>query len=220
MRDADLTAQIRSFAKLPDGWHYGEGRGATSDAVETALAVHTLVFDLGAQEVEVFPGVDGGILISSYHESDTLEIRCNPSGRMVMWHEVNDAPVEKRENVSLEEIRKYVGDLAWLPVSLFDCYILNISAVQKGASQGRPSKHLLMTAAFLFSTPYAPPLIVEGSANTLPNTMAVPQATFQYSGESNHEFYRKDAPSHARFQQAVTPVIGISADCQIISVAV
>lgn len=213
------TEQIRSFMQLPDGWHYGEGRSATHAAVVAALGVEALFREYGAQEVEVFPGVDGGILTSGYHENDALEIRCNPSGQMDMWHEANDEPVDSRKNTSLEEIGSYLGDLEWKPKSSLDCYILNISAVQEGDLQVRLSNRLLQTAGFLFSILAAPSVTAETSASMLLDTMKVHRATWQFYGESFPKYYRENAPSHVSLQQAETHAIGISADSRTINVA-
>lgn len=110
-RPSAISQRIHSFGRLPVGWHYGEGHPATDTAVSVALAVTELL--PSRDDVEAFPGVDGGILLSAYYRKETLEVRCDPDGGVDFWHEINDEVVEEREDVLLAEIVDYVGDLAW-----------------------------------------------------------------------------------------------------------
>ena len=106
-----IGRRICSFRYLPVGWHFGEGHPATDAAVSMALAVAELL--PSCDDVEAFPGVDGGILVSAYHHDETLEVRCEPDGRVDFWHEVNDEIVEEQEDVWLAKVVDYLGDLAW-----------------------------------------------------------------------------------------------------------
>ena len=111
-RRSPLTAQIQSLEGLPKGWHYGEGECATASAVSSALDVANLFFD--DQQSEVFPGVDGGILFAVYRgANETLEVLCNPDGRLDFWHEVDEEVVKSKENVRLAELVDYLGELGW-----------------------------------------------------------------------------------------------------------
>ena len=88
--EGKIADTIRSFANLPAGWHYGTGTGAVHAAVDAALNVNSLLVDYGARNIEVFPDVDGGILVSGYRDRHTLEILCCPDGRMDLVYEVGD----------------------------------------------------------------------------------------------------------------------------------
>ena len=106
-----IGRRIHSFGHLPTGWHYGEGYPATDAAVSVALAFAELLPN--RNDIEAFPGVDGGILVCAYHRNETLEVRCEPDGRVGFWHEVNDVVVEEQQDVWLAKIVGYLGDLAW-----------------------------------------------------------------------------------------------------------
>ena len=144
--------QIRAFAQLREGWHYGEGRGATEKAMATALEVDSRLLACNVHKVEVFPGVDGGILLSVYHENDTLEVRCDPSGRMDMLHEVNDEVVNERHGVSLEKIGAYLEGLEWTPKNSFAYCIQGISASTGEDSQVRPFSRSTSGGISVFDT--------------------------------------------------------------------
>lgn len=133
--------QIQSFTHLPDGWHFGEGRGATESAVAVALKIEHLLWIGNAHEVEAFPGVDGGILLSGYHGAHALEIRCDPSGRIDLLHEIDDGIVDERHDIPLEEVGEYVEGLEWKPKNSFAYCIPSTSADTGDDSQVRLSSH-------------------------------------------------------------------------------
>ena len=208
--------QIRSFAQLPDGWHYGEGCGATEKAIETALEVNSLLLECNAHEVEVFPGVDGGILLSGYQEDDTLQVRCDPSGRMDMLHEVNDEVFNEQRRVSLEEIGTYLEGLEWTPKNSFVYCIQTISADKGVDSQVRLFSHPPTEEASLFSIPGALLTIAVANVPTLISTIKASPDTLLYSGESIQVFCQRITSLHVNLRRPVTPATGISTAWQTV----
>lgn len=59
--------KIRSFARLPRGWHYGSGTPISHNIIATALAYHHLFASLGFVETDAFPGVGGEIMVTAYY---------------------------------------------------------------------------------------------------------------------------------------------------------
>ena len=112
-----VEGQIKEFAALPNGWHFGEGIGATEVAVDLALVVNTLLTDYRARNIEAFPCVDGGVLVHGYQGHDVLEIQCDPDNKVHLVHECNGDLVKEKEDISIDDIECYLGELAWLPIS-------------------------------------------------------------------------------------------------------
>ena len=112
-----VAQKIRSFAELPEGWHFGEGVGATEAAVDLALVINTLLTDYRARNIEAFPCIDGGVLVHGYQGADVLEIQCDPDNKVHLVHERNSGLVREQEAISTDDIECYLGDLAWLPIS-------------------------------------------------------------------------------------------------------
>lgn len=108
--------QIQSFAHLPDGWHYGEGRGATPEALSAALEIDGLLINR-VEEIEVFPAVDGGVMVSGYLDEHNLEVMCAPSGRMDLWHEENNTLVHEQRGISTRAFVSYLEGLEWTDFS-------------------------------------------------------------------------------------------------------
>ena len=112
-----VAQKIRSFAELPEGWHFGEGVGATEAAVGSALAINTLLADYRARNIEAFPCVDGGVLVHGYQGTDILEIQCDPDNKVHLVHERKGDLVREQESSSTDDIECYLGELAWMPIS-------------------------------------------------------------------------------------------------------
>ncbi len=105
--------KIDSFVDLPNGWHYGEGRGATKLAVNSARTMHALLMEHNVNEVEVFPDANGGILLSGYYDEETLEVFCDHDGKINILHEVGNEITYEKDDVSAQEVKGYVGGLLW-----------------------------------------------------------------------------------------------------------
>jgi hypothetical protein len=67
-------AKIRSFAKLPPGWHYGSGQPATFAMIAIALEWLHALAPLGFYESDAFPGEAGQIMITAYRGDHCIEL--------------------------------------------------------------------------------------------------------------------------------------------------
>ena len=159
-----IRDRIRSFRDLSPGWHYGEGRGATEAAVDTALTVHHYFLENGIRKIEVFPDVDGGILVSGYPGQHTVEVFCTPEGHTNLLHEVDDKEVIERDNLPMDELVAYLGGLLWRTEKSFDSFIQSILVKQSGGLRALPLK-ILQRAGYLSLTPSVPENVAERSAS-------------------------------------------------------
>lgn len=159
-----IRDRIRSFRDLSPGWHYGEGRGATEAAVDTALTVHHHFLENGIRKIEVFPDVDGGILVSGYPGQHTVEVFCTPEGHTNLLHEVDDKEVTERDNLPMDELVAYLGGLLWRTEKSFDSFIQSILVKQSEGLRALPLK-ILQRAGCLSLTPSVPENVAERSAS-------------------------------------------------------
>ena len=60
-----LSSKIYSFTALPRGWHYGEGCAPDLGQAVTAVQVANLLCMTGAERLNAFPDVEGGVLLLS-----------------------------------------------------------------------------------------------------------------------------------------------------------
>ena len=180
-------AKICSFAQLPDGWNYGEGCRATEDAVTAAIELNSLLVRY-ADEIEVFPGVDGGILLCGYNGEQVLEIRCNPSGRMDVWLEVADESVFEQGDVALDTVSEFLGDLKWRTKNSFGYSIQCITVEKEDDLPARPFKDRLPTEASLHLKLDARESTAGVSVITYHDTTKVLRDTHMFSGDSTRVF--------------------------------
>ncbi len=191
--DASQSAKIRSFAQLPDGWHYGEGCAATEQAVTAALDVNAQFLMHIPDAVEVFPAVDGGVMVCGYWRDHMLEIICGPSGRLDMVHELDDEVTDERGDVSLDEVTAYMGEMGWKPQkNLSGCSIPGTSVSTEGDSRVWLSSHR-PEGEFLYSTRGALSRAAGVSAVTLRNFTPGSLAIHGYSGGSDEISFRSVA---------------------------
>jgi len=205
-----IASQIISFSQLPDGWHYGEGRGGTDQAVKTALAIYGLLRIKNAEDIEVFPDISGGILVAGYHDKENLEIFAGPDGRIDVVREVNDDIVDEKTGLSWNELEEYVRGLLWKWKSMrsSDYFIPSISAKERDDLKVWLSKILQTREVYQLSTPAVLEVAVEPNVNTyIASTTLKPQVIPPYCGEYQRiDFQRKPGWS-ANLQQTVTNVI-------------
>ena len=130
-----VSNRIHSFGRLPEGWHYGEGRNATKIAIALALCIDELFIKHNAEAVEAFPDIDGGILVSGYRGNETIEVFCGPGEYVDILHEKDDNVVYDRKEIFVDDIDTYLRGVAWKPKKSYDCFIPDITVDMKGASR-------------------------------------------------------------------------------------
>lgn len=148
---ATAAPLIRSFSELKNGWHYGSGQGATEIATNSALAVDRLLQKYYAHNIEAFPDVDGGILVSGYFGNETLEAFCDPNGRIDLHHEDNDISINDIEDISLIGVEEYLESKSWFPKKLFVLSTSHTIALKNSDSKALYSMFHQETKGYRFS---------------------------------------------------------------------
>ena len=117
-----LTAEkIRQFKELPVGWNYGEGVPPTEETISTALRLNIEVAAAGFKRTNAFPGENGEIQVTAYHQSIYLEMMIEPDGLITFVYEDGDQEVEYRQMTLVEvisRIHKFRGRI-WASSGLF-----------------------------------------------------------------------------------------------------
>ena len=188
-----LSHQIQSCCELPTGWRFGEGRSATEEAAQNARMVLKYFHAAGTKDIEVFPEVEGGILVSGYHEQDMVDVLCRHNGSMSLVHEVADEEVTENPTLSMDDFVDYLGGLAWVTENLSESFIRESLAVQSGSSRVLPSR-ILQTGASPSSMWSVPETIVEQNASIYGIIILGLEEIHQSFGESFHLLSPKKAP--------------------------
>ena len=205
--------KILSFAELPIGWHYGSGVAATHEAIAAALEIPSLLADAGADAIEAFPDVDGGVLVSGYHDKQTLDVLCDKVGAMTMVYERDDNTMEDPHSVSLDQLREYLGDLGWKLEKSSVCFTIDITATTAVASRVPRSKNRLVKGeAFRLWTSSAPLSLPDPNANTSRSFIKALLETPPFSGVSAPISFHRGAPLPVNAPILTTLAIATSED--------
>ena len=199
-------SEIRSFGDLPAGWHFGEGVGATKTTVDAALEVCALMNDTEIEDIEVFPAIDGGILISGYFEREALDVSCRPDGTMEIDYEVDDALKYEKQGLNLNDVKAYLEKWNWSKKKSYEYYIPSILASEDKGSQARLFSLLVMIGEFQSLVQFVPLKSVETSAVISPDSIAASQNILTYFGESKPDAYQVTRFSWKSHQQRGIPV--------------
>jgi hypothetical protein len=137
--NGDLTEErLYSFSSLPNGWHYGRGCAPSPHTIVRALIVIHAMRGLGARKVEVFPAVDGSVVVSAYGQDTCVEITVAASGEFDYAVDLNDNEIAADEKISFASLVNAVKDSQWLKTTSSDSCIPNIIARR---TDGFPQRH-------------------------------------------------------------------------------
>jgi hypothetical protein len=111
--------KIIEFTKRETGWHFGTGGPALFEIANQAIIIANIAsyFDF---ETDAFPGVDGEIMVTVYHNHDYLEFICEVDNSVVFVHEKDGVEHAYREGLTFdqakEELYKF-GEGLWKNIS-------------------------------------------------------------------------------------------------------
>ena len=206
----NVASRIKAFVALPKGWHFGDGIGATATAVKTALDINLLLSCGGAKNIEAFPLIGGGVLVSGYHDHDTLEIRCMNDGGIELTHEIVDKEHCCRDGLSLFEVKKYIGDMKWSLSNSYVRYTQSTSAKKKNDFKVTLSSHHQAGKEFQFLRLTVPLTEANVSAGILIATTGILFLSHVSFGESVQVRFPRTATSQMSLLPQATHATGIS----------
>ena len=109
--------KIESFAKWQDGWAYGKGRAASSNAVRLALKLNARAKDLGFFRTNAFLAEDGGVQLVIYEwqgaEDVEYELNITPAGSIDFAVLIRGGDVAFYEAITSEEAISKLEDCAF-----------------------------------------------------------------------------------------------------------
>jgi hypothetical protein len=185
----NAEAKIRSFAKLPSGWHYGSGQPATLAMIAIALKWLRDLALLGFHESEAFPGEAGEIMITAYLGDHCIELTFELDGTVTIAHQHKGEDLFYEPEISpsraSSEVQKIVAKVEQEKWHMFAWSTLNTIITAKANSVTSPSRSQAMEQARLYLTNPAGFLPVEASVPTLSDSIRGRAGTLQYSGALN-----------------------------------
>ena len=136
-----ITRKLFSFMTLPWGWHYGNGRPPLPIAIMMAASAIAELKKMGAEKFEVFPEVDGNILVSAYYSDVCIDVTTTKDARYAFVVEKGNLEVAQSERpLNLFELAAKIGAGRWLPGKSLDWFTLSTTVKHYHGSNLPPSK--------------------------------------------------------------------------------
>jgi hypothetical protein len=202
---APAAAEILSFLRLPEGWHYGRGVPASVDAVFSSLEFFRMMKDLAFGRFEAFPEASGGVLLSSFHGENIVEILFRADGKFDVTVEQEDSFAEI---VSAESVDKATAlGIIWKiahsnPSRLFGSSIPGTIVERSVDSKVLPLE--IMTTVFRSWSHSVLQRQVVVFANTSLNSTQISQVNHQFTGVSLRQNFHEPSRSFEPHQQQGT----------------
>jgi hypothetical protein len=153
-----LEEELMSFLALPRGWHYGQGRASSFRAVIQSLHVIATLRNLGVSTYEVFPAINGEVMISAYCDGTSIDITTTSMGKVTFVVENNGIEIAAQdEPTEFSSLLYAIDQNRWLTCASSDSSILGTIATKRS---GFPQ---------LLSTTRTTPVFQWWSNRALPN---------------------------------------------------
>jgi hypothetical protein len=174
--------KIKSFEKLPTGWHYGQGVPPSEVTIARARILVIDAFLTGTIETNAFSGVDGEIQVTMYHGISYLEFTIAPNGTVTAVYEEGGIEKDYAENLpfdqALAKLKEYSNRI-WASSGLS---ITPISTAEQENLKALPSKTPATEAASLSSKKTVPLPPAPVYAGTSTGSILTSLASLQFFG--------------------------------------
>lgn len=143
--------KIDSFARLPKGWHYGKGEPIGLETRLLASDLQGRLLRAGFMQTDAFPGEDGEIQLTAYHDQHLVSIMIEPPGVMTLSHQIDGVdlfePVVTADRSQIERKLRSITGAIW---NIYDSSTPKTLITDEGASRRLPSSAQLATGAHPF----------------------------------------------------------------------
>ena len=114
--------KIRSFSRLPNGWHFGSGVRPPDKNIDRARYWQVLLNRLGFHSADAFPGVDGEIAVMAQLGDRAVEVILELDDSITFYADHKDTTTVTLEHVpeqsAIAELSKIAGEV-WSTFVLF-----------------------------------------------------------------------------------------------------
>jgi hypothetical protein len=126
-RPLETLRKIKRFAHLLPGWHFGEGVPPSHGMVLSATLLNLDLQLAGFDKTNAFPGVDGQIMVTAYHDDFYFEFSLELDGLVNFVMEVGDREEFARDGLSIGQVRSLITELATNVCSISESSTITIS---------------------------------------------------------------------------------------------
>lgn len=112
---SETERYIKSFAKLSEGWHFGEGKPPSNTDIRIMSALLLRARLLGFTVFEAFPGVDGEIQLAIYDGDNFYSITIEPNAEFTVLYEREQTEVFFQEHATFYDVLARLEEFSFQP---------------------------------------------------------------------------------------------------------
>lgn len=109
---SETKDKLISFAYLSSGWNFGEGIPTKELPLKRALAILEALEDSGFSDTDVYPGIDGDVLLSAYALPDYYDFKIKVDGSVTVAHTLDEDDKFYQEAMPLVEVFSKIKEFA------------------------------------------------------------------------------------------------------------
>ena len=201
-----VARQIYEMSNLPSGWHFGKGAPAKAIAVRGAITIYNTMRAAGWTQFEVYPEVDGGVMIAAFDGNHCLEVLVKADSNVDVFEENDDRDTQIIADGSVEDAIQFIQDNPCSPQSSSYYSVRSISAPKRADTIDSPLKIRLTEVEYPSLTPAAFGQAGSRSAITSPDII---QASFPETPHPSGGYQRDSSVttpvSNKRLRLRATP---------------
>ena len=178
--------KVKNFLRLEQGWHFGEGNPPTIECTKKASRIveRAIMLLFG---VDVFPGIDGEIMVTIYYKNHYLEFIVETDETVTFIHEQDDIEIDSKENLHFSSALKKLNDFGEVIWNMSELSTLSTMIPEKKNLKVSPLGTLQTEAFRLFQTSASQPweiTLVNTSINTIPKSLRCLQSIGYFDWEN------------------------------------
>lgn len=194
----DVFKKLQALGGLARGWNFGEGEVATPECFRVARWIVHQLLAAGAKTLNIFPLVEGGVIVVSYEGNDEHIFSIYNVGRIVYVKEEDgeseSEEVDVRDKAQLFALIRLA--VAGKCTSFFSTF--GFSMRSKSGSEARASKTHQIKAESLWSigsVPYQRAVTLEHTPESFTQPSPASQR-FTYRSNLERSIPRQLSPRH------------------------
>lgn len=126
--------KLDDFLSLEVGWHFGQGQPPEQDVFDIAhcLVTHAEIYTF---ETDVFPGIDGEIMVTVYADAHYLEFTIQTDGAITYVYQVEEKDVSYEEGLTLGEAMNNLDNFFKTSCNISEFYTVSTTTPENVGSK-------------------------------------------------------------------------------------
>jgi hypothetical protein len=139
---SETKRYIKSFAKLSEGWHFGEGKAPSDTDIRIMSGLLLKARLLGFVVFEAFPGVDGEIQLAIYDGDNfySITIEPNAESKFTVSYEKEQTEVFFQEHATFYDVVARLEEFSFQPWNTPESFTHAISRSLTASPATLPSR--------------------------------------------------------------------------------